>query len=505
MTVSMKKGFLFCSLAFWSITINAQTRIGIEAKAEKGFGPISKGEFVINSVDYKIVDPNSVAMQSNGYIINMNQKGKEYTFNTISMPNTMALSPINSNMEDYWILRNICSLGVLSKIKDLYSVRTSLEDDTYEYIQFLENSGLVFDDPYLKSYLYSIVSKIIPKRRADGFPYDIRVMIVQDDSINASMCPNGTLVVNTGLLAAIHTEDELVAILSHEIGHYMANHSLCNIYKAEKRKAAAEFWAAVATIAAAAGEAVAAKNGYYTYGNVTTATAILSTSIALEVVDRMGKNYSKEQEKDADMMANEALALLGYDTNALASVFRRMADVYDTEGNWAAYYLSGDHPSLKERIEYCGVPYTKRDKEFEKKVSFAVTSAAITKFNMGRFTQAMKFVDQNIENNVATDDDLLIKALCLVNLFDENNTNKEALNLIQKAKEYNPSNTNIRRTEIIVSSRMGNISSTKVLLDDYLKDISMKMQELDKDSFRYSYYEREYDWAKRMSIKFRYY
>ena len=378
-----------------------------------------------------------------------------------------------------------------------------MEADANDYVANLSKFGLIFDDPFLESYLYSIVSKIIPGKRIDGFPYELRIILLRDDSMNAGIFPNGTMIINTGLLAALHTEDELVAALSHEIGHFEANHALVNVRSMEKKIARAEFWAAFATAAAAATEIYSASQGNrYVNGSLTMNTAILSTAIAEDVISRLGVKFNREQEKEADEMAIKVLKYLGYDSNGAATLFQRMADSYNLEGNWAAYYITGDHPSLAERIGYSGTPFLKRDQNFEKKISFAVTEAAITKYQNGRFTQALNLVSQNINNNVGTDDDYLIKALCTMNLFNDNNHNREALSLIQKAKEINPSNANIRRTEIISLLRLENFDSASDILGGYMRELAEQMEnETNKDSANYIFLSEEYDWARKMMVK----
>lgn len=411
------------------------------------------------------------------------------------------MEPKNSSLQDYWDVRNLMSLGSLSKLNDLYSIRTNMEEDAMSYISSLGQYGLLFEDPYLESYLYSVISKIAPRHRVDGFPFNLSLAIVRDDSMNASVFPNGTILINTGLLANIHTEDELVAVLAHEIGHFASNHSLINFQKAMQRKQRAEAFAAIATAMAATAEIAAASNGYYADGSLTFGTAILSTAIAADVASNLGLKFNREQEDDADEMAIRALETLGYDKNACATLFARMTEVYNEEGNWAAYYIAEDHPSLKNRIEKCGIPNLKRDAEFEKKVSFAVTNAAITKFNIGRFEQALKFVNQNIDNNVATDDDYLLKACCLLNLNDNSDSNAEALSLIRKAKEINPKNVNIVKTEIIASIRNGLLPETQLLLAKYMEDLENTLVSIDVDSKRRNYFNEELDWARRMRIK----
>lgn len=499
----MKKLFLTLTsiLVVFNLWGQTQLNLDVEVKAGTFKADVSKGNATITNVYYTMESTNPSYRTANTYVIEGKQNKKDFKIVCRELSGRFNMEPKSSSLQDYWDVRNLMSLGSLSKLTDLYTIRTNMEEDAMSYISSLGQYGLLFEDPYLESYLYSIISKIAPRHRVDGFPFNLSLAIVRDDSMNASVFPNGTILLNTGLLANIHTEDELVAVLAHEIGHFASNHSLINLQKAIQRKQRAEAFAAIATAMAATAEIAAAGNGYYADGSLTYGTAILSTAIAADVASNLGLKFSREQEEDADEMALRALELLGYDKNACATLFARMTEVYNEEGNWAAYYIAEDHPSLKSRIEKCGIPDLKRDGNFEKKVSFAVTNAAITKFNIGRFEQALKFVNQNIENNVATDDDYLLKARCLLNLEDTPDSNAEALSLICKAKEINPNNINIVKTEIIASIRNGSLSDAQSLLSKYMDDLETTLASIDIDSRSRNYYNGELDWARRMRIK----
>lgn len=499
---------IFLLLFLLPISISAQTNLNLEIRVKAGamgVKNLSQGEAVITNVYYL---PSSRIVLSGGpsslssYIIEGKQKNNEFKIVCRELSERFDMEPKSeTSLQDFWDVRNLMSLGSLSKLSDLYSIRTGMEEDAMSYISSLRQYGLLFDDPYLESYLYSIITKLAPTHRVDGFPFNLSLAIARDDSMNACVFPNGTILINTGLLANIHTEDELVAILAHEIGHFASNHALVNIQKLIQRKERAETFAALATAMAATTEIIAASNGYYADGSLTFGTAILSSAIASDVAKNLGLQFKRDQESDADEMAVRALAYLGYDKNACATLFARMTEVYNEEGNWAAYYIAEDHPSLKERIEKCGIPNLKRDPEFEKKVSFAVTNAAITKFNIGRFAQALKFVEQNIKNNVATDDDYLLKANCLINMSNDSASNAEALDLVKKAKRINPTNVNILKTEIIATIRNGLVSDAQALLTDYMNDISEKLDRIDPTASLYNYYEQELDWSRKMKVK----
>ena len=54
------------------------------------------------------------------------------------------------------------------------------------------------------------------------FPYEFRV--VGDSSINAFALPGGFVYINKGALAAARSEDEIAAVIAHEIAHVSLRH-----------------------------------------------------------------------------------------------------------------------------------------------------------------------------------------------------------------------------------------------------------------------------------------
>ncbi len=56
--------------------------------------------------------------------------------------------------------------------------------------------------------------------RCTGLPYDFKVHIKKGSAINAAALPGGHIVVFTGLLEKMNSENELVFVLAHELGHY---------------------------------------------------------------------------------------------------------------------------------------------------------------------------------------------------------------------------------------------------------------------------------------------
>jgi len=65
----------------------------------------------------------------------------------------------------------------------------------------------------------------------------VRVHLVRTPLFNASMAPNGMMQVWSGLMLRVDNEAQLAAVLGHEIGHYLARHSVERLRDAKSRSA----------------------------------------------------------------------------------------------------------------------------------------------------------------------------------------------------------------------------------------------------------------------------
>ncbi|MBR4870792.1 MAG: M48 family metalloprotease [Alistipes sp.] len=385
-----------------------------------------------------------------------------------------------------------------------YEMREELESDALQFASLLIENNLQFDDPHLEAYIYNLVNKIAPTFFLDGRTTDIKILLNRDPSNNITCFPNGTIVINLGLLTALHSEAELVALLSHEIAHYLLDHQVQNVNAAIEREKRAAFWAAFATgVALVADVAISANsNGYYAPGALTTSTALFASAIAEDSVDRLGMEYDHEQDLFADAVAVDILKHLGYDENALATALNRIK-IIDIYKRYNSTFIEDDTDlELGHRIENAGTPVTDEELFYEQMISFAVSDVAVSRFNMGRFRQALATVNQNIENNVANDDDYLLKARCLLTLSDGVKHINEIFDAIRCARMINHSNINAYKTEIITYLKIGDFVYAKELLkayDERLTDMTTSEQDIADDLFYFVAEER--DWTSRMLIK----
>lgn len=438
-----------------------------------------------------------------GFKIYINQDGETIPYSPDFIKTLGSLTSADNTLESLWFAKNFESLGALSaKFDRLYSMRSDMEGDALEYVNTLHKYGCIVDDPLIESYIYRLINKLLPQfQRADFYSNGIKVFIVNDDSLNASMFPNGFVLINTGLLANLHSEDELLAVLAHEIAHFVGNHALVNIIKAQQRADRAVFWASIAGLAVGTLEAYTITQGVNTGGELTYSAGILAGVLANEINVRMGLDFSKEQEKDADLTALEALRIIGCDENALASAFQRMVDYSNEDGDWSAIYRSGDHPSLKDRISYSGRPVNKVEKDYERIVSFPVTDAASIKFGEGKYLIALRLVNQNINNGVATDEDYLLSSLCKIALNANHKYDGEIVGDIELAKQINPNSMRILKAEIMAQLHVGNHDLALLLLKNYYSRVDDTLKTYSAGDKRRERMLEEKEWSRRQIIK----
>lgn len=394
---------------------------------------------------------------------------------------------------DYIRLKN----SYYKTLQSHYELRKELEDDSFELIKRLETNYGFFEDAFLEDYIQQLMFSIHKITLSDGRPGTLSIKILNSSTPNAYQTPTGIIIITTGLLSTIRSEDELIGVLSHEIAHFVLDHSVNNILAQIARQKRAEFWAGMATLAVAASEVYMNSSGNYnTGGMLTYSAAVLSTTIAQEVVDRMGNNYSIAQEEAADDAAVLILKYFNRDPKAFAAALARTNDYLIING--LSNGLGGDsHPSTLSRIAKIGVvkPESFNSIDYDKTISMVNTYNAICEMSSNRYLSSIALTDRNIVAGVGTEMDYLVKSMSMRVLYNTEQSNLEALNLINTAKKLNVvPNSFIYKQEGITLLRIGRNAEAVKAFQTYLTN-------LDSQTERNEWLENETDWTKTMIYK----
>lgn len=159
---------------------------------------------------------------------------------------------------------------------------------------------------------------------------DLLLSIAIDPSINAFAVPGGYITLNTGLILNTQREDELAAVIAHEIGHHTQRH----IIRAIERQKQLSIPATIAML-----------GGILVGGQVGTA-AILSTQAALGA-DQLA--YSRTFEAEADANGMKTLTAAGYDPIAMPDFFAQLEKKSRLLGGNLPGFLR-THPISSDRI-----------------------------------------------------------------------------------------------------------------------------------------------------------
>lgn len=189
--------------------------------------------------------------------------------------------------------------------------------------QQLENHyGLVQDDE-IQDRVSRIGQKLLANGTRPGLTYTFKVLNTPD--VNALACPGGFIYVYKGLLDYMTSDDELAAVLDHEIGHIEKRHT---VHQMEQQMA-------LSLLTLLAGVA----SGDPGAGMVLASTA----SQALMA------GYSRKDEREADQEGFRLSTLAGYNPYGSYVTMAKLEDMSKDMGN-PGYGLFASHPEPEVRM-----------------------------------------------------------------------------------------------------------------------------------------------------------
>lgn len=166
------------------------------------------------------------------------------------------------------------------------------------YQELLEQDGLYPDEAWQK-YVDDIGQRLLAVTPHAGREYHFYVL--DSTSVNAMAFPDAYIFVNRGLIAYLRSEDELAAVIGHEIGHVVGAHS--------KR---ANSTARIGNIA-----------GFI--GSILTGTGAIS-DLSNSATSTLVSGYRREYELEADELGGEYLARAGYNPLAIIDTIHVLKD-----------------------------------------------------------------------------------------------------------------------------------------------------------------------------------
>jgi beta-barrel assembly-enhancing protease len=190
-----------------------------------------------------------------------------------------------------------------------YEPKAADERGLWEQCDRLEKdiaiSNLLIRDDKLTRYLYGVTERLLGEMVTH-----LRIYPVRNADFNASMFPNGMMLIHSGLLARVRNEAQLAAVIGHECGHYLRLHSIARWRDIKTKSAIAAFIAI-----AGAGASGATGTNWYDLASAIGSGLILSVF-----------SFSRAQETEADTFGLKLLRKAGYTPHAASEVWSQLIE-----------------------------------------------------------------------------------------------------------------------------------------------------------------------------------
>jgi hypothetical protein len=231
-------------------------------------------------------------------------------------------------------LPTLLVLGLSTACTSTSDVRSMTETRNSEYVPLKEEQwaieqadlyhrefveqGLLYADITLKTRLDRMESRLLstqPEIRAA-----IQLFVLRSPALNAFAMPNGNIYVHAGLFTALQSEDQLAAIVSHEIAHVTQRHSVKAVISNKNKLI-----------------------GSHIVDFATGGFGVVYFGTYASIMD-----FSREQEAEADAVGFSLLVDSGYQPQAMLEIFKSLGNYPELKHVKNSIYSS--HPSYQSRI-----------------------------------------------------------------------------------------------------------------------------------------------------------
>ncbi len=194
----------------------------------------------------------------------------------------------------------------------------------------------IIQDERIARYLTKLGDRLVAAAPSDLKEpvYEYSFTPVNLKEINAFALPGGPMFVHRGMFDAAASEGEVVGVIAHELSHVLLRHGTANASKAQNP------WLQLGQLAGAVGGAVV---GGAAGGAIAQGSQFGLGTLLLR--------YSRDFEKQADLLGSQIMARAGYDPRALAHMFETIERESKSGGGSGPQWMSS-HPNPGNRTQY---------------------------------------------------------------------------------------------------------------------------------------------------------
>ncbi len=175
----------------------------------------------------------------------------------------------------------------------------------------LRNYGYLLEDPLVTDWLQTVGNRL--GADSDNPQQAYTFFMMRDRQINAFATLGGYIGMNAGLVLTADREDEVAAVLSHEIAHVTQQHVLRGVERAQRDQ--------IPILLGMLGAIVLAQAAGGSSSGDASQAAIAS---AMGLMQQRQIDYTRSNESEADRVGIRTLSRAGYDIDAMAGFFAKL-------------------------------------------------------------------------------------------------------------------------------------------------------------------------------------
>jgi predicted Zn-dependent protease len=207
-----------------------------------------------------------------------------------------------------------------------YEVNQQYAQAYQQAISEADSEGTLQSDTVNAQRVNTIAQRLIaqvPVFRDDALDWEWEVNLIESSDLNANCGPGGKIMVYTGLIDRLDlSDDELAAVMGHEIAHALREHGRAAMSQAYGLQMALEM------------------------------STLLGVKDSERQLAQLGSDYlltlpnSRENEEEADLIGLELASRAGYDPQAALTLWQKMAEA----GGAGTLEFMSTHPSSGSRM-----------------------------------------------------------------------------------------------------------------------------------------------------------
>lgn len=325
-----------------------------------------------------------------------------------------------------------------------YKNRNLLHEAAQDYLLQLQLQDVFFIDPELEDYLYQLVYEIHPKAFPNQQKIHLNIKMIKSIIPEVFSFANGTIIISTGMLSLLQSEDELAAVIAREIAHLSLDHNI-EAYTAQKTKNTIASIIGASVNIASTVNAMDKGDSFWEANYLGSFYGAGSELLSYGLLSALGVGYNRLRTYEADEIAQEWMIKNQRNPYALPQVIRRL-QFFESKHRGTNLALDENRFFITNRFENI----TKKKKynlqlnkiqlmpfdiDYDTNISECLIANSKLLVAEEIYSEAIPYLNRSIKSNWTSGESYLLKAIAMRHTKYSETDNRTILSLLKNAKE----------------------------------------------------------------------